>query len=153
MSRRKRTIDLTEPERLTLREGSKHHLKHEFRLRCQALLLSGKGWSVKAIAHHLEVGEHAVSYWFTHWENQGLVGLMRQGGQGRKPKLSVGNQVHQQTLAQAVGHHYQDVARIKADLEASLGLPLSVDTVKRFLKKTITLGIASGARPKRVKSR
>jgi transposase len=153
MSRRKRTIELSEPERITLREGSKHHPKHEFRIRCQALLLSGKGWSVKAIAHHLEVGEHAVSYWFTHWENQGLVGLMRQTGQGRKPKLSVSNQVHQQTLAQAVGHHYQDIARIKAELEASLGFSMSVDTVKRFLKKTITLGTASDVLLKRGKTR
>lgn len=153
MSRRKRTIDLTDAERLTLREGSKHHPKHEFRLRCQALLLSGKGWSAKAIAQHLEVGQHAVGNWFNHWEKQGLVGLMRQGGQGRKPKLSLANEAHQQTLAQAVGHHYQDVARIKAELEASLGFPMSVDTVKRFLKKTITLGTASGAQPKRVKTR
>jgi transposase len=144
---------LSESERLTLQEGTKHHPKYEFRLRCQSLLLSGKGWSVKSIAHHLEVGEHAVSYWFTRWENQGLVGLIRRGGQVRKSTLSVSNQVHQQTLAQAVTHHYQDVARIKADLEAHLGFPMSVDTVKRFLKKTVTPGTASDVLLKRVKPR
>lgn len=143
MSRRKRLIALSEPERLTLGEGSKYHPKHEFGTRCQALLLSGKGWSVQAIAQHLEVRSHTVGNWFTQWEQVGLMGLLRQPGQGRKPILSLTNSMHQQVLQEAVSTHYQDASRIQAELERALGQSMSRDTVKRFLKRIITPGIDS----------
>lgn len=95
---RKRCIELTDNEQLTLREGIKYHPKHEFRRCCQALLWSAKGWSVKAIATELEVCQVSVSSWLTNWQQQGLVGLMRQTGQGRKPILCLTNATHQQAL-------------------------------------------------------
>jgi hypothetical protein len=55
MSRKQRYIELSESEQATLREGSKYHSKHEFRERCQALLLSKKGWSIQQLAEHFEV--------------------------------------------------------------------------------------------------
>ena len=141
---RKRCIELTESEQITLREGIKYHSKHEFRRCCQALLWSHKGWSVKAIATELEVCQVSVSSWLTNWQNQGVVGLMRQKGQGRRTILSVTNTAHQQALKQAVATHYQDAGRIKTDLEKALGQSLSRDTIKRFLKKTITPGTDFG---------
>ncbi|MVM36527.1 helix-turn-helix domain-containing protein [Spirosoma sp. HMF3257] len=150
---RKRCIELTESEQITLREGIKYHAKHEFRRCCQALLWSAKGWSVKAIATELEVCQVSVSSWLTNWQNQGLVGLMRQKGQGRRSILSVTNTAHQQALKQAVSTHYQDAGRIKTDLEKALGQSMSRDTVKRFLKKTITLGTDFGEPPNLFKIR
>ena len=144
---RKRCIELTDTEQLTLREGIKYHPKHEFRRSCQALLWSAKGWSVKAIATELEVCQVSVSSWLTNWQQQGLVGLRRQKGQGRKSILSVSNSAHQQALLRAVSTHYQDAGRIKVDLEKALGQPMSRDTVKRFLKKTITPGTGFGEPP------
>ena len=143
----KRCIELTETEQLTLREGIRNHPKHEFRRCCRALLWSHKGWAAKAVASELKVCPQTVGQWLTNWQKTGLVGLMRQAGQGRKPILSVTNTTHQQALDQAVEAHYQDSERIKVDLQASLGLSMSRDTVKRFLKKTIIRGIASGGRP------
>ena len=150
---RKRCIELTETEQLTLREGIKNHPKHEFRRCCQALLWSHKGWAAKAVACELEVCPQTVGTWLTAWQNSGLVGLMRQQGQGRKPILSLTNSTHQQALDKAVEDHYQDSERISVDLQAALGLPMSHDTVKRFLKKTIIRGrfgvpIESGVRPR-----
>ncbi|MBD2705475.1 helix-turn-helix domain-containing protein [Spirosoma sp. BT702] len=141
---RKRCIELTDLEQFTLREGLKYHPKHEFRRACQALLWSQKGWSVKAIATELEVCQLSVSSWLNRWQDQGLVGLMRQKGQGRRAILSLTNAAHQKALKQAVATHYQDAGRIKIDLEKALGQSMSRDTVKRFLKKTITLGTDFG---------
>lgn len=145
---RKRCIQLTDSEQLTLREGIKNHPKHEFRRCCQALLWSHKGWPAKAIAAQIEVCQQTVGNWLTAFEQDGLVGLMRHKGQGRKPILSISNHTHQQALTKAVAAHYQDAGRIQAQLQAELGQPMSRDTVKRFLKKTITPTIAYAEVPK-----
>ena len=144
---RKRCIELSQEEAFTLREGLKYYPKHEFRRSCQALLWSAKGWSVKTIATELEVCQLSVSSWLTAWQQQGLVGLMRQKGQGRKPILSITNPTHHQALKKAVATHYQDAGRIQVELEQVVGQAMSRDTVKRFLKKTITLGTGFGEPP------
>ena len=149
---RKRCIELTDDQQLTLREAIKYHPKHEFRRGCQALLWSHKNWAAQTIAAELEVCPQTIGNWLTAWQEDGLVGLMRQKGQGRKPILSLTNASHQQALTKAVDNHYQDAARIRTELEAVLGQPMSRDTVKRFLKKTILPGrvgapIASAGRP------
>lgn len=148
---RKRCIELTDAEQLTLREGLKYHPKHEFRRCCQALLWSHKGWAAKAIASQLEVCQQTVSNWLTAFEQDGLVGLMRQKGQGRRPILALTNETHQQALKKAVAAHYQDAGRIQADLQVALGQPMSRDTIKRFLKKTTTPIIAYAEAPKLTK--
>lgn len=145
---RKRHIQLSATEQLTLQEGLKNHPKHEFRRSAQALLWNHKGWAVKTIAAALEVCSQSVSNWLTAFEQDGLVGLMRQKGQGRKPILSITNAIHQQAMSKAVDTYYQDAGRIQAQLQAELGQPMSRDTVKRFLKKTTTPTIAYAEAPK-----
>lgn len=144
---KKRCIQLFESEELTLHEGVKNHPKYEFRRCCQALLWSHKGWSAKEIATALDLCQQTVGNWLTAWQAEGIVGIMRSKGQGRKPILSLTNKAHQQHLKQAVVAHYQDVERIKIDLQTAIGQPMSRDTVKRFLKKTITTGIVFGEQP------
>jgi len=145
---RKRRIELANSEQLTLQEGLKNHPKYEFRRAAQALLWNHKGWAVKTIAQALEVCPQTVSNWLTAFEEQGITGLMRQKGQGRKPILSMTNKTHQQALKKAVDAHYHDAGRIQADLQLALGQPMSRDTVKRFLKKTTTPTTAYAAAPK-----
>ncbi|WP_019991351.1 helix-turn-helix domain-containing protein [Rudanella lutea] len=145
---RKRRIELTDSEQITLQEALKNHPKHEFRRSAQALLWNHKGWAVKTIAQALNVCSQTVSNWLTAFEQEGLVGLRRQKGQGRRPILSIANPTHQQALTKAVAAHYQDAARIQAHLQTALGQPMSRDTVKRFLKKTITPTIAYAEAPK-----
>ena len=147
MSRHKRCISLSDTEKLTLREALKNHPKHEFRRACQALLWSHKGFSAKEVAAYTEVSQHSIGKWLSLWQEQGLVGLMRQKGQGRKPILSLTNNLHQQALNRAVTAHYQDAERIKADLQTALGQTMSRDTVKRFLKKMTTTGDVSDGLP------
>ena len=135
---RKHCIELTDAEQLTLRDGLKDHPKHEFRRCCQARLWSHSGWAAKTIAGQLEVCQQTGSNWLTAFQQDELVGLMRQKGQGRRPILSIANDTHQQALKKVVATHYQDAGRIQADLQVALGQPMSPHTVKRFLKKTIT---------------
>ena len=149
---RKRHIELADLEQFTLQEGFKNHPKHEFRRAAQALLWNHKGWPIKAIAEALDVCPQTVSNWLTAFEQDGLVGLMRQKGQGRRPILSITNQAHQQALDKAVALHYQDAGRIQADLQTALGQPMSRDTVKRFLKKTITPTTAYAEAPRLTKT-
>jgi transposase len=145
MSRRKRYIQLIESaEETTLKEAFNHHPKAEFRQKANALLMSHKGLSIGFIAQFCDVTTHTIGRWFTAWEQEGLVGLMRQSGQGRKPILTVSNKEHIEALDKAVESHYQDVKGIQMALESQLETPMSQDTVKRFLKKIITHGAEYG---------
>lgn len=147
MSRKEKYIELTESERLTLREGSKHHHKAEFREKCQGLLLNHSGMSFKKIATHLDVNHNTVGNWVKAWETFGLVGLTRRNGQGRKLILSTTNTTHIQLTDKAVEAHSQNVKAIQAELVKELNTSMSSDTVKRFLKKIIIHGDVSDGVP------
>ena len=140
MSRKEKHIELTETERLTLLEGSKYHPKPEFRVKCQGLLLNHTGMRFKAIATHLGVNHNTVGNWVRAWETMGIAGLCRKNGQGRKLILSVNNAAHTDLLDKTVETHRQNVKAIRAELVKELATPMSTDTVKRFLKKIITVG-------------
>ena len=140
MSRKEKHIALTETERLTLREGSKYHPKPEFRVKCQGLLLNHTGMGFKAIATHFGVNHNTVGNWVKAWETVGIAGLCRKNGQGRKLILSINNAVHTDLLDKTVETHRQNVKAIRSELVKELARPMSSDTVKRFLKKILTVG-------------
>ena len=145
MSRRKKFIQLSESELLTLQEGRKNGKKYQFRDRCHCLILSHSGKEVKEISQILEVSNLTVYLWLQRWELRGIVGLMNRRGQGRKAKLSLDNEQHVKLLAQLVDKYYQDVDRIRVELENKFDLTLSKDTVKRYLKKITFDGVAYAA--------
>jgi transposase len=149
MSRKDKHIDLIDAEIVTLQQGSKYHPKPEFREKCRALLLNQAGVTIQQIATHLAVNHNSVGSWIKLWETVGIVGLNRKAGQGRVPILSLNNAIHTQYLNNAVEVHAQNVKAIQAQLVKELALPMSSDTVKRFLKKIIIHGDASaGVRTK-----
>ena len=139
MSRKEKHIALTETERLTLREGSKYHPKPEFRVKCQGLLLNHTGMGFKAIATHLGVNHNTVRNWVKAWATVGIAGLCRKNGQGRKLILSINNALHTDLLDKTVETHRQNVKAIRTELVKELAMPMSSDTVKRFLKKFLQL--------------
>jgi transposase len=144
MSRQQKHIDLTEADQNMLLKESKYHLKPEYREKCRAILLNHAGVSIKQIATHLQVSHITVGNWLRAWEVNGFSSLSRKVGQGRKPILMVTNALHTQVLDKAVEAHRQNVKAIQAELIQSLAVPMSADTVKRFLKKIIIHGDASG---------
>ena len=84
-----RYVRLDSLERITLECGYKNHPKSHFRQRCQCLLLSDEGWSVKDIAKLFHTRTRTIYAWMDRWENMGIVGLMILPGRGVKPKLSI----------------------------------------------------------------
>lgn len=153
MHRNEKHIELTESERITLQEGSNHHPKSEFRKKCHGLLLNHTGLSYTKVALYLEVNNNTLTNWVKAWETNGITGLSRKSGQGRQPILNMTTTAHTQVLHRAVEKHCQDVKLIQAELTRELRTPMSTDTVKRFLKKTIIRGVASAVVPTKGKTR
>ena len=145
MSRKQKHIDLSESEQGTLLRDSKYHQKPEHRERSRAILLNHAGVSIKQIADHLKVSHITVGKWLIAWEHYKFDSLDRKKGQGRRSILIITNSVHVETLDKAVEIHRQNVKGIQAELIKSLEMPMSSETVKRFLKKIIIHGDASDA--------
>ena len=57
-------------------------------MRAQALLLSHKGYKLKAIADICQVDRDTVSQWFTRWEQSKVSGLSDGARSGRPSSLS-----------------------------------------------------------------
>ena len=140
MSRPIKTINLDENEQLTLEAGLGNHSKREFRQRCQMLLLSHKGQWARQISFLLDTSYQSVINCFAHWQQGGLVGLMRRRGQGRKAKLSL---VDQQQLKAIVSQHRPSARLAAAQLQQELSIGLHPETLRRFLKSITILSVVS----------
>jgi transposase len=87
-----RYIGLTETEQITLREAVSNHASAIVRTRSQALLLSDRRYSVKALGHLYQVRTRTIYEWFSRWQTLGLVGLRITQGRGRKATLQAAHQ-------------------------------------------------------------
>lgn len=85
--RAKRYIHLEPSEVITLQEGYQNVTHHQFRMRCHCLLLSHQQHDMAALSAIFDVTHATISNWLSTWENQGIVGLRNQTGQGRKAIL------------------------------------------------------------------
>lgn len=63
-------------------------------------------------------------------------------GRGRPPILSQQNPEHLEKVAGEIKAHPNSVKTVIARLEEDLGLEMSPDTLKRFLKKMVTDSVA-----------
>ena len=152
MSRKKRFISLVPTEIITLKEGWKNGKGYQFRDRCQCLILSHQGYDTKQLSKLFEVSLLTIYHWFNRWELNGVAGIMNRPGQGRKVKLSLDNEQHVKALEKITEDNYQDVDKIRIELENQFNLSLSNDTVKRYLKKITFDGAAYAAVQKRDKT-
>ncbi len=135
----KRFITLTADERATLSTGRQYHRQHQFRDRCQALLLSSDGQSVAAIMAVLDVSRQTVYAWFNRWKECGLVGLANAPGQGRRPLLNAADEA---PVAAAVRANRQQLKDVTASLRQELAKDFSPRTLRRFLKSVVGRGDA-----------
>lgn len=142
MSRRKRFVEkLSEQEVVTLSQGYKYGRAVDFRQRCQILLLSNRGYEVKQISDVLGVCSHTVYSTMKVWREQGIAGLIRKKGQGRKATLQVENTHHLEVVQKAVKEHPQNSGQILEKLYEELDIqPISKRSLIRFLKKVATAG-------------
>jgi len=91
--------NLNEETRSALHQGHKHGKGHQFRNRCQAILLSEQGYTVAQLAAMFQVSNLSIYKWFNRFEASGVAGLKNQSGRGRRPLLRIENQIHRQVVA------------------------------------------------------
>ena len=141
MSRKKRYIEkLTEEQKSSLEKEYKTGKTHTLRRKCRSLLLSDSGKSIPEIAKILETTRHSIYIWFTLYEKEGLDGLRLKSGRGRKPKLSLDNELQVKKIKKSITKDAQDLNKLLAELEEEFDLPMSKKTLKRFLKNLVTDG-------------
>ena len=139
MSRKKRYIqNLTEEDKESLINGYKNGTTHNFRIRCQCILLSSQGKSVSELKKTFTISHLTIYNWFNRWESEGLEGLKIRPGRGRKRKLDFDNSNHVKQVKQSLNKENRNLNQLKIDLESSLGLEISKVTLRRFLKKLVT---------------
>jgi transposase len=131
---KKKFIELTQVEKITLQEGEKNGKARAFRQRCHCLRLSSEGYEVKELASIFRVCEISIYAWFKRWERGGIVGLSDQPGRGRKPILKAEDLA---VVKEKVEANARRLKIARSILKEELGRKFSTKTLKRFLRSLI----------------
>ena len=134
----KRFIQLSEDSRRELEQGYKTGSKATFRQRCHMILLSDKGKQVGEIAELFDVRYQVVTGWFNRYEQGGIEALHTAKGGGRPPIIRIDNEQEAQRIKDIVAQHPQQLKQALPRIEQELQQTMSLMTLKRFLKKTLT---------------
>jgi transposase len=78
------------------------------------------------------VCRQTVSTWFSKWEEFGICGLIDKPGRGR-PSILTENQKN--NIVKKVQKSPRSLKSVLADLEAELGITVSLDTIKLICKQ------------------
>ena len=139
---KKKIAQLSEEQRTTLEKGYRTGESHTFRQRCQMILLKADNRTSREVAEILGCCEVVVNSWLKRFESEGIMGLETRPGRGRPPILSQQNPEHLKTVAAHLTEHPNSVKTVIARLETEMGVEMSADTLKRFLKKMVTDSVA-----------
>lgn len=140
MPRNHRYITNLSAEQLQeLEDGYKYGENNLFRMHCQAILLSYRGYTVQALMQLFDCRKNTIYDWFNRYEQQGIEGLRIKPGRGRKPKLQDADRA---VVEAKIQEHPRKLSLAKAAIEKQLGKSLSCMTLRRFLKKLTTHGVA-----------
>ena len=85
--------------------------------------------------------EMVVNNRVARYQTEGVKGLTTQAGRGRPPILSQQNPEHLQKVADEIKEHPNSVKTVVAVLEEKLNLTLHPETLKRFLKKRVSVSV------------
>jgi len=121
MSRKKRYIKLTEEQKVALDLGFKKGHSHDYRSRCQCILLSNEGWSVDDLLEFLKVTRLTIYNWFNRYEREGITGLKVRSGRGRKRKLDVNNDDHVASVKAGLKKENRSIKQLREELESKYG--------------------------------
>jgi transposase len=128
-----KVIELTKEQRTELENGYRNGKSHSFRQRCQIILLKSEKRTSVEIESILGCCEMVVNNWLKRFESEGVKGLQTRSGRGRKTILQP---VDLEQVKAAVKENRQRISIAKVELEKSLGKEFSMNSLKRFLKKT-----------------
>jgi transposase len=126
-----RYIKLSEREQKLLTDLYNSSSDVLIRERCQCLLLSGKGVKSKELMPIFDVTRITIYNWFDLWESEGLSGLSRKTGQGRKRILST---IPQEALEKLVSNNPQNLKIVMREIETQFAVSCHKETLKRQLK-------------------
>lgn len=132
-------VELSIEQRAELEKGYRKGKNHTFRERCQMILLKAEKRTSAEVAEILGCCEVVVNNWLKRFVNEGIKGLETRPGRGRPPLLSQQNPEHLKKVAAEIKEHPNSVKTVIANLEEGLGVEVSPDTLKRFLKKWLSL--------------
>ncbi len=126
------TIKLSAEQQKALRNGYEQGKTHEYRKRCQMILLKGEGRTSLEVSGILNCCEASINAWLRRYETEGLQGLMTRAGRGRKPILD--KERDSDKVKEIVKEHRQRLDMAKCALEKELQKRFSKKTLVRFLK-------------------
>lgn len=126
-----RKIELTDTVKEALVQGMKHGATHQFRRRCQGILLKSEGKTNKLIADVLGCSDISVHLWLKAYNEGGIDALRTKSVQRRRPILNKAE--HEKVVREAVRKNRQSIEKAKEEVEKELKVSLSVSTLKRFL--------------------
>jgi transposase len=138
MRGKKRFITLTAEDKKELQDGYRRGKKATFRQRCHFILLSYQGKEVSQIAEIFSVRYQTITRWFDRYEQLGIEGLQTAKGAGRPPIIRIDNKVETDRIKELVALHPQQIKQVLPVVEREFGYSMSLDTLIRFLKKTVT---------------
>ena len=145
MSRKRRFLTLTPEQEAAVLAGYTSGKSSTFRKRCQAVLLSHRGKSIKELCDIFDVLPNSITNWLNRWEKEGVRGLQTVVGQGRPCKIKADDAPLIAVIKAKVEASPKKLDTVLAQLERDSSLSMSRRTLKRFLKKTVTGGSVSDA--------
>lgn len=138
MGRKIKQITATKAIKQHLSTGYREGKTHNYRKRCQMILLKLEGYKSSEIGLIVDTCEMTVNNWVASFERYGIEGLVTKAGQGRKPILT--NQ-HESIVRKAVQEERQRLSQAKKIIEENIGRSMSQATLTRFLK--VITGVTS----------
>ena len=127
-----RYIESLSPETVKMLECiNRRSEHHQVRQRAQCILMSSRGLTIPQLMVSFSISRKTVFNWFSHWEQEKLVGLYNQPGQGRKALFTVEQREQIRAWAKLSP---KNLKKVLQQVEETWGIKASRDTIKRVLK-------------------
>ena len=123
--------DLTEAEKITLRDAHKYHPLTWTRIRAHCILLSNQRYNVKDIASMHGVCRQTIALYIHRWEKIGFLGLVDEHRDGRPKILS---KEQEDAVIKYVMDSPRSLKNVLNKLSEKHQIRLSIATIKRLCK-------------------
>ena len=124
--------ELTEQQIVNLKTLENGDWPGRVRKRAEAILLSGRGYTIDEIGAITGFHRNTVSRWLDQWAERGIDGILEREGRGRKHSLS---EDEERQVMEWVEENPRSANQAVGRIEQALGKIVSPDTVRRLLKR------------------
>lgn len=129
-------VRLMKQQRQQLKQAMKgKHLSGRYLKRLQSIRLNDRGYQVTRISELLEAHYNSVRNWLKRYEQGGLAALAEKPREGR-PRLL--NEEQEAQVRAWVEEEPRQLKRVRAKVASEFEQSISVDTLKRTLKRGAT---------------